>query len=94
MSEYQKCARYPGCLCFNKTHAINATICVHGFLLSCGELVRCESPNYKCDEPEHECIYHRKCYKDPVCYPVPSYNSKFCVPLSKKKNEIYGFSDT
>lgn len=84
MNEYQACSRYPGCLCFYKAYPSNGAICVDGFSLSCDELVRCEGSYYKCKEPEHECIYHPRCHNDPVCYPVPSYNSQFCVPFSKK----------
>lgn len=85
MNEYQECGSYSGCLCFHQAYSPNTTICVDGFLLSCSELIQCDDLNYKCTEPEYECIYHRQCYDYPVCYPVPSYNPQFCLPPSKKK---------
>lgn len=85
MSPYQECARYPGCLCFYKAHSSNTTICALGSLLSCSELVQCKSPNYECSQRDHQCIFHPRCHNYPVCYPIPTYNRRYCLHRSKKK---------
>lgn len=84
MHPYESCARYFGCQCFYSVGPPNTTICIQGYLKSCSELVRCGISNYECHQRDHQCIYHPRCFDYPVCYPVPSFNTRYCLPLSKK----------
>ncbi|CAF1272017.1 unnamed protein product [Adineta steineri] len=60
---------------------------VCGFLWpTCSRLLRCNSSDNSCLQPNTICVHHPQCDDFPVCYPVTMIDHKMCPPLKNKIN--------
>lgn len=87
MPQYDPCSRNPACVCFHIANVPDTGICTHKYALSCAELSPCNTQNNTCNQLGYSCVLHPKCSTIPVCYPVPHYNERFCLPIAGKLNK-------
>ncbi|CAF4283858.1 unnamed protein product, partial [Adineta steineri] len=73
------------CGCFHMMDADDVGVC--GFLWpTCSRLLRCNSSDNSCLQPNTICVYHPQCDDYPVCYPVTMIDQKMCPPMKNKIN--------
>ncbi|CAF0934639.1 unnamed protein product [Adineta steineri] len=60
---------------------------VCGFLWpTCSRLVRCNSSDNSCLQPNTICVRHPQCEDYPLCYPTAMIDYKMCPPMKSKIN--------
>ncbi|CAF0792394.1 unnamed protein product [Adineta steineri] len=65
----------------------NDDVGVCGFLWpTCSRLVRCNSSDYSCLQPNTICVQHPQCDDFPLCYPVGMIDQNMCPPTKNKSN--------
>ncbi|CAF1186437.1 unnamed protein product [Adineta steineri] len=83
--QYGECSTNSACGCFHMVGADDNTgVC--GFLWpTCSRLLRCNSSDNSCRQPNTICVQHPQCDDFPLCYPVTMTDQSICPPM---KNEI------
>ncbi|CAF1260742.1 unnamed protein product [Adineta steineri] len=84
-SQYGECSTNSACGCFHMMDADDVGVC--GFLWpTCSRLLRCNSSDNSCLQPNTICVHHPQCDDYPVCYPVTMIDQKMCPPMKNKIN--------
>ncbi|CAF0934765.1 unnamed protein product [Adineta steineri] len=85
-SQYGECSTNSACGCFHMMGAKDDTgVC--GFLWpTCSRLVRCNSSDNSCLQPNTICVQHHQCDDFPICYPVGMIDQNMCPPMKNKIN--------
>ncbi|CAF0722125.1 unnamed protein product [Adineta steineri] len=53
---------------------------------TCSRLLRCNSSDNSCLQPNTICVHHPQCDDFPLCYPVTMIDQKMCPPMENKIN--------
>ncbi|CAF1180201.1 unnamed protein product [Adineta steineri] len=84
--QYGECSTNSACGCFHMI-GTNDDVGVCGFLWpTCSRLVRCNSSDYSCLQPNTICVQHPQCDDFPLCYPVGMIDQNMCPPTKNKSN--------
>ncbi|CAF0718848.1 unnamed protein product [Adineta steineri] len=84
--QYGECSTNSACGCFHMVGADdNAGVC--GFLWpTCSRLLRCNSSDNSCLQPNTICVHHPQCDDFPICYPTAMIGQNMCPPTKNKIN--------
>ncbi|CAF4101541.1 unnamed protein product [Adineta steineri] len=84
--QYGECFTNSACGCFHMAGAKDDTgVC--GFLWpTCSRLVRCNSSDNSCIQPNTICVQHPQCDDFPLCYPVTMIDQNMCPSKTNKIN--------
>ncbi|CAF0719520.1 unnamed protein product [Adineta steineri] len=84
--QYGECSTNSACGCFHMIGANDDTgVC--GFLWpTCSRLLRCNSSDNSCLQPNTICVQHPQCDDFPLCYPVTMIDQNMCPPMKNKIN--------
>ncbi|CAF1057136.1 unnamed protein product [Adineta steineri] len=84
--QYGECSTNIACGCFHMIGAKDDTgIC--GFLWpTCSRLVRCNSSDSSCLQPNTICVQHPQCEDFPLCYPVTMIHENICPAMKNQMN--------
>ncbi|CAF1543805.1 unnamed protein product [Adineta steineri] len=84
--QYGECSTNSACGCFHMVGAgDNTGVC--GFLWpTCSRLLRCNSSDNSCLQPNTICVQHPQCDDFPLCYPVTMTDQSICPPMKNKIN--------
>ncbi|CAF4278143.1 unnamed protein product, partial [Adineta steineri] len=84
--QYGECSTNSAYGCFHMVGANDDTgVC--GFLWpTCSRLLRCNSSDNSCLQPNTMCVQHPQCDDFPLCYPVAMVHKSYCPPMKNKIN--------
>ncbi|CAF0774812.1 unnamed protein product [Adineta steineri] len=84
--QYGECSTNSACGCFHMVGTHDDTgVC--GFLWPiCSRLLRCNSSDNSCLQPNTICVHHPQCDDFPLCYPVTMADQNMCPPMKNKIN--------
>ncbi|CAF4145421.1 unnamed protein product, partial [Adineta steineri] len=84
--QYGECSTNSACGCFHMAGAKDDTgVC--GFLWpTCSRLLRCNSSDNSCIQPNTICVQHPQCDDFPLCYPVKMIDQNMCPSKTNRIN--------
>ncbi|CAF0720066.1 unnamed protein product [Adineta steineri] len=85
-SQYGECSTNSACGYFHMVGVKDGTgIC--GFRWpTCSHLLRCNSSDNSCLQPNTTCVHHPLCNDLPICYPATMTDQRICPPMKNKIN--------